>query len=526
MLGHIGIENFKSFKGRHIIELKPITLLFGKNSTGKSAIIQCLDLIKQTLISSNKEGSTTLVADDELGLFQDFISDHDKNNVLKIKLVELFKPKDKKLHGIEYCFSAKKSNQAELSSISITSKYFPTQEVLADFERVDMTDKLVKALKNDYKKHRYSSARPTKIPKDERLKTLTPFKFKAINKDEKIWEKAYVKTNKNKHKILRVFNDIKKATLKEPSGLPIKLAKVNSTIKFYKREFSLREFINRVQYVHKSFHLFYKGNVLGDFLLSTTDNNPIELFLDDNIQPFPLFAELFPSVNTHYIEMLNRVKMLGAFRIPPKRYYSEIGSTASLVGYSAEKLPNVLIHTKNIKTEINRWLKKLEVPYNIDIKNLGVSNDLVQISFVDKRKKSLSKKAKTYNMADVGFGVSQLVPIIVQCIQGNNNILTIMEPEAHLQPGLQANLGELFVNSFTENNNQLIIETHSEHIILRIQKLVRNGKISNEDVSINYISSDDDGYSHIHNLRMDKRAKMVDYWPGGFFTERLKEFYD
>jgi predicted ATPase len=98
-----------------------------------------------------------------------------------------------------------------------------------------------------------------------------------------------------------------------------------------------------------------------------------------------------------------------------------------------------------------------------------------------------------------------------------------MEPEAHLQPGLQANLGELFVNSFTENNNQLIIETHSELIILRIQKLVRNGIIDYNDVAINYISTDKYGYSKINCIRWDERGDFLDYWPGGFFSERLNE---
>ena len=87
MLGILELENFKSFKGKHSLNLKPITLLFGKNSSGKSAILQCINIIKHTF---DKGSGNILVTSDESldhGSFNDLITDHDLNNSFKVKLV-------------------------------------------------------------------------------------------------------------------------------------------------------------------------------------------------------------------------------------------------------------------------------------------------------------------------------------------------------------------------------------------------------------------------------------------------------
>jgi predicted ATPase len=82
----------------------------------------------------------------------------------------------------------------------------------------------------------------------------------------------------------------------------------------------------------------------------------------------------------------------------------------------------------------------------------------------------------------------------------------------------------LFAESL-KDGNQFIVETHSEHMVLRLQKLVRTKKLRPEDVAILYVSRGENG-STVKRLRMDEDGDFIDRWPDGFFTERLKEFED
>ena len=91
-----------------------------------------------------------------------------------------------------------------------------------------------------------------------------------------------------------------------------------------------------------------------------------------------------------------------------------------------------------------------------------------------------------------------------------------------MHPRIQAELGDLFIHAWQENQNQFILETHSEHLILRIQRRVREETISHKDVGVFYVSQTK-GQTKVSELRLDDEGDFVDDWPGGFFPERLKE---
>ena len=108
---------------------------------------------------------------------------------------------------------------------------------------------------------------------------------------------------------------------------------------------------------------------------------------------------------------------------------------------------------------------------------MGVDFDekynLVGISLVDANGLEVS-------VQDVGFGISQILPIVVVALS-RHRLITIEQPELHVHPRLQSNLADLFIWSSTKNRNQFIIETHSEHIILRLQR--RQRERANEKVA-------------------------------------------
>jgi len=213
---------------------------------------------------------------------------------------------------------------------------------------------------------------------------------------------------------------------------------------------------------------------------------------------------------------LGRLVSIGPYRKQAERTYVHTGKRSSYVGPSGDLMPDILYKNRKMVDVINEWFRKLEIPYDIKVPTLKSDYGVYAIRLI-------SRQGTDVNLTDVGFGISQILPLIVQIFLGVNQIITIEQPELHLHPRLQAELGELFAVGIKERGHQFIIETHSEHLLLRIQKLVRDGKVSNDEISVNYVLPLE-GESEVQNIGIDSKGALVDNWPGGFFPERLREF--
>jgi len=117
--------------------------------------------------------------------------------------------------------------------------------------------------------------------------------------------------------------------------------------------------------------------------------------------------------------------------------------------------------------------------------------------------------------------VSQVLPIITECVGSTRDVICIEQPELHLHPRLAGNLAELLVETVA-GGSQVIAETHSENILLRVQRLVRQGAIQPDDVAIIYVDNGPSGAS-ARRLRLDSRGGLLDPWPTGFFDNRLRD---
>ena len=136
---------------------------------------------------------------------------------------------------------------------------------------------------------------------------------------------------------------------------------------------------------------------------------------------------------------------------------------------------------------------------------------------------------------DVGVGVSQVLPVLVSAYGNKEAFIAIEQPELHLHPALQAELGDLFLESalgFPENN--LIIETHSEHLMLRILRRIRETSegelpkgappVKPEDVAVLFVQPGSEG-AQVIELPITPDGDFARRWPGGFFAERAKELF-
>jgi len=140
------------------------------------------------------------------------------------------------------------------------------------------------------------------------------------------------------------------------------------------------------------------------------------------------------------------------------------------------------------------------------------------------------------SMRDVGVGISQIAPILIHSCAGRNKLIAIEQPELHLHPALQGELGDVFIESaLGENKNSFLLETHSEHLLLRIMKRMRQtaeGKLPEgmpplrpEDVALLFVSPGHEG-SVVQDIGLNERGELIKAWPGGFFEEGFNEMFD
>jgi predicted ATPase len=167
----------------------------------------------------------------------------------------------------------------------------------------------------------------------------------------------------------------------------------------------------------------------------------------------------------------------------------------------------------NKPKELNKWIKRFEFGEKLRIDKL--SDGLFSLSFVG------GKRSFDTNIAEAGFGASQVLPLIVQALTGVEEGLTIAEqPEIHLNPRLQSVLADLFVE-MVHKDQRVIVETHSEHLLLRLRRLVADGTIDSEMVAIYFVEREGD-VSSVKPIEIQKNGH-IDQWPKGFFEDSLRE---
>ncbi|MBT8610185.1 DUF3696 domain-containing protein [Polynucleobacter paneuropaeus] len=154
---------------------------------------------------------------------------------------------------------------------------------------------------------------------------------------------------------------------------------------------------------------------------------------------------------------------------------------------------------------------------------------LVRLHLTDNHQRKLE-------IDDVGSGIGYVLPVLAALV--GDDVVLIQQPELHLHPRLQSQLGEAIVRAI-ENKKYYraftIIETHSEHVLLKVMRLIRNAEsraadslnpITFDRVSVLYFEPMPNGETQVKRLRLAPDGQLIDRWPGGFFNERFKDIFD
>jgi len=234
---------------------------------------------------------------------------------------------------------------------------------------------------------------------------------------------------------------------------------------------------------------------------------------------------------------LNSVYYLGPLRDHPKRIYSWSGETPESVGQKGEFAITAILAATAQERMLNRGPRRHMARFDAFIaqwlKDLGIIESF-SVKPVAEGRKEYEVLVKTHatssevKITDVGFGVSQVLPALVQAFYCPPHSTVWMEqPEIHLHPQVQAELADVFISATQARENgsprdvQLIVESHSEHFLNRLQRRVAEGALHAEDVAV-YFCRRAGSVTELEPLRLNMFGE-IENWPENFFGDEMAD---
>jgi predicted ATPase len=438
VLKNLQIKNFKGWKDTGKIQMSPITLFFGTNSSGKSSIGQFLMMLKQTVESPDRRAVFFPGNDKsavEVGTYQEMVFHRDPKNTISFEYDWSFTPPLK--------FKD------------------PTLEVAKSYESASLS-------------------------------------FKANIKVD----------DQTQHSLI-----LNSFTYRMDNELSISMQRTDEKKQEYKIEVTGYNLIRKVQraWALKTPYKFYA--------------------FPQEVVAYYQNADFVQELNLQHEKLFRSLFYLGPMRTKADRLYSWAGDEPESVGYRGENTIAAILAAKNRKIGLGRKkpTKSFELVIAQKLKQLGLI-DAFSVAQIAENRQEYDVKVKSrgsndfVDLPDVGFGVSQVLPVLVQCFYAPENSIIIMEqPEIHLHPSAQAALADVLidvVNSKEDGRNrniQLIIETHSEHFLRRLQRRIAEDTVSSNQVSA-YFANTISYPTRLEKLEIDLFGNIRN-WPDNFFGD-------
>jgi predicted ATPase len=227
---------------------------------------------------------------------------------------------------------------------------------------------------------------------------------------------------------------------------------------------------------------------------------------------------------------LGRIFYLGPLREYPQRDYRWSGGEPQDVGQRGELSVDAMLagvergatispgykkRRQSIDQRVAFWLRELGLIHEFKVQRIGKSN-------VYEVRVKRSQSSSEVLLPDVGFGISQVLPVLVLCYYAPEGSTLIFEqPEIHLHPSVQAGLADVFIDVMMNRNVQVILESHSEHLLLRLQRRIAEQRLEREKVALFFSNTVADG-SQLTPLDLDIFGSVAN-WPPDFFGDRFEE---
>ncbi|WP_437962604.1 AAA family ATPase (plasmid) [Sorangium sp. So ce119] len=522
MLTSLEIENFKGIAARQRIDFAPLTLLFGANSAGKSTILQALLYLHELIERGSADVDRTELGGSilELGGFVRLVHRHDRQRAIVLR-AEFATPGGLERFGRD----------------------------LTEFPFPDLDDEVESAWLELTIQHRTAAAFHGAMVERAAIGVngeLEPLVWLETPGSLREGDPLYARINLGHPLVADAAANVAESWLSisvpEPEwhrgvdpGFPERGAVVG-----------LDDLIG-----------FTDGRALPLVALSRSrlsalppPNEPLRVIpLGDDApekaataQQVRTFLEMIVLGTTSQLaSFLRDAQYIGPLRtIPPRGFlYERAGRITSWAdGLTAWDL--LLADRLTLVERTNAWLRRLGAGCQVVVQQLfDGSADAEELSdgHVDKtvRRLLLDTGAGSFVLpSEVGAGISQLIPVVVAAIEGRGGLTLVEQPEVHVHPAVQVGLGDLVMEAARREGQRrmILVETHSEHLLLRVMRRMRETHegtvpegvrpVSPADVSVVLVEKDG-ARSITRMMPLNERGELVKAWPGGFFEEGLRE---
>lgn len=242
-------------------------------------------------------------------------------------------------------------------------------------------------------------------------------------------------------------------------------------------------------------------------------------------------ASFLSDLESVYEAQLDNIYYLGPLREYPKRDYTWARSRPRDVGVRGEKVIDAILaataanEVRNLKHKaklksfqemVAYWLTEMGLIKSFEVSELAKGSNYWQAHVV------IKEGGPKALLTDVGFGISQVLPIVTLLYYVPSGSTVILEqPEIHLHPLAQANLADLIINVAVHRNVQVIFESHSEHLLLRMQRRIAEEAISSDMIKM-YFCDAPKGESSLSDLEVDEYGQ-IENWPENFMGDAFGE---
>ncbi|WP_157237801.1 AAA family ATPase [Desulfobacter curvatus] len=555
MINQISFRNYKAFN-EGVLNIKPITVFLGANSVGKSSIIQLLLMLQQTALSDKYKSA--------LRLHGEFVSLGENENIFKRKNTN---------EDLEISFNFKDTALLEFLTKKLHSSLIESPTLRPVLYHLITTLNSEKLEKNSQK---YNELREfTKTPNNKAEFIAYFEKFMSFSKNianEKSFDTNFIKyfpfsssiksTNENQinevylsnlwdlsknlqdlsNKNFDVSFKIKNIVTKKKNALKISSInlsnngncifsldfKINKARDMYseisiKSDFfscesllpgyDIKELLNNLQYDATLFCLFDYNSRECKYWNDSKSGQ-------ENFSIASIISKTFALALSTLRENFSKesINYVSPLRAHPKRYYfldrAKINTVLDTL--DGNSLTEILKENEKVKSKVNDWLIRFDVSINV-----STLEDVIH-------KLKVSQNKLELDITDVGFGISQVLPVIVQGFLSFPESLTIIEqPEIHLHPKMQADLSDLFIDIVLHDKKTpskfLIIETHSEYLLKRLRRRMADGTISRKIVGIYFFcpgNDDESDFTHKIEEKTIHEGGAFE-WPKNFYSGEL-----
>ena len=261
--------------------------------------------------------------------------------------------------------------------------------------------------------------------------------------------------------------------------------------------------------------------------------SPVKCYgFPDRVRANYLNAEFLSDLEFALEERLENTFHLGPIRAYPQRTYMWAGSQPRDTGRAGEYAIDALLAARergrtfsrgvrreraNLEEYVAHWLRRIGLVHEFRVERIAEDSPLYRV------KVRKSRRAVETLIPDVGFGVSQILPALVLCFYAPEGSTVILEqPEIHLHPLAQSGLADALIDAYQKRGVQIIVESHSEHLLRRIQRRISEETISQDHVGMYFCSQDSGGASQIDRLELDEFGNISN-WPENFFGDQFGE---